>query len=257
MQQVKNKTEIESMRKGGKILSDILDKLLQFTKIGVNLLAIEDEANRLMNVYGVQPAFLGYYGYQYATCLNLNSIVQHGTPFDRVIVEGDLLSIDCGIIFEGMYLDSTRCKLIEGLEQERVCEAYQTEKLLIDCAYSCMNVACEQIKNGQKLSKVIKKIESKIIEYEFQPIIEFCGHGVGYDLHEEPDIPNFWISSNDDMILKSGMTLAIEPMISSGSGYTESEGLLGLNARIVDDMKAVSYENTVLVLDDGCEILTN
>lgn len=247
---IKTKEDIEKMRVGGKILAEILQNLKEFTKEGISLIEIEQEAVELMNKYKVKPAFLGYGGYGFVTCLNVNEIVQHGIPTEKVLQNSDIISIDSGIIFQGMYLDATICKVIGNLSNSSV------EMKLQNCAYEVMDKVIEKLGPEILLSDIIKLIERTIKSHGFKPIIDFIGHGVGYELHEAPDIPNYWQQFMPDLKIKSGMTFAIEPMISSGSVQTKMIGKLGLNATTIDKSKCISFENTILITENGCEVLT-
>lgn len=248
---IKTKEDIEKMRIGGKILAEILSELKEFAKEGIRLIEIENEAKRLIQKNKVKSAFLGYDGYGFVTCLNVNEIVQHGIPTEKILQNSDIISIDSGIIYEDMYLDSTVCKVIGKLSSSSV------EMRLQACASEVMNKVIAILKPEILLSEIIKTIEYTIKSHKFNPILDFIGHGVGYELHEEPDIPNYWLKHMPDLKIRSGMTFAIEPMISSGSGNTKSIGKLGLNATTVDKSKCVSFENTILITENGCEVLTH
>lgn len=238
------------MREGGKILASILNELRDSAKPGVTRAELDNLANRLCFKHGVKPAFKGYGGYPGSVCISLNEEVVHGLPNSDKLKEGDLVSLDMGVLHQGYNTDSAVsfvCGDNDNKDDDR-------EDLINVCEQSLYS-GIDLIKDGVRLGDVSAKIQETVEARGYGVIRMLVGHGIGTEVHEDPHVPNYGTPGTGPM-LKTGMTIAIEPMITadgsidvvlSDDGWTYSSRTGALCAH---------YEHTVLVTDDGYEILT-
>lgn len=249
----KTPEEIEILREGGKILAIILDELEVLTVEGNTTLDIDDRAMELMEHYKVEPMILGYKPefasrpYPACVCVSINEVIVHGIPNEDPIefIEGDVVSIDAVIAHKGMVVDSARTI--------GVGEVSEDAKQLIAITYKALEAGLGAAKVGNHINDIGKAIVA-IVPKKFGIVETFCGHGVGYDLHEEPIIPNFAQKGNSPE-LKEGMVLAIEPMITLGS--KEVEILYdGYSAVTKDGSLSAHAEHTVVVTRKGPLVVT-
>lgn len=244
---IKTEEEIKLMRKSGKILAEVLEECLEVAKAGVSTLQIDEFAEKLIKQKGGKPAFKGYQGYPATVCTAIDEVIVHGIPqANQILKEGDLLTIDCGVIYEGMYTDAARSKGIGKISPEK--------ERLIKTAKEALSKAIDLAKPGIHLGQISKTIQETVEEAGFHIIRDLTGHGIGKKLHEEPVVLNYW--DGDGPILKTGMTLAIEPIFSIGTSQMKT-----LNDKwtlvTIDNSTAVQEENTILITRDGAEILTS
>lgn len=244
---IKNEQEIELMRKSGQITYEVLMKLKDFIKPGVTTKDIDKFAHDYIVSHDATPSFLGYEGYPASTCVSINDMVVHGIPDNTKIRNGDIVSVDVGSIYKGYHSDSAYTYIVGSVDKKTEDLVNNTRKAL----YAGISV----IKEGIKLNEVCSAI-GKVGKENGYGIFEcLTGHGVGTTLHEDPYIPNLSNHESEGIILKSGMTLAIEPMFSLG---TKEVWLLPDEWGIItrDGSVAAHFEHTVLVTKDGYEILT-
>jgi methionyl aminopeptidase len=250
---IKTEEDIELLRQGGKILATILDELEKEVVAGATTLDVDDKAMELIEEYGVEPMTLGYHPdfaprpYPAATCVSINDVVVHGIPNEEPVTfqEGDVVSIDVVISFEGMVVDSARTVGVGELSAEA--------KQLIHVTQKALDAGIKAAQPGNYIRDIGVAIEGVVPE-QFGIIESFCGHGVGYDLHEEPQVPNF-ATKEKGALLKPGMVIAIEPMITLGS----KEVLVlrdGYTAVTEDGSLSAHMEHTVLITENGPEKLT-
>lgn len=244
---IKSEQEIELMRESGKITYGVLNGLKDFIKPGVTSREIDKFAYDYITSHGATPAFLDYEGFPATACISINDMVVHGIPDDTVIKEGDIVKVDMGSIYKGYYSDSAYTYIVGKTSKKVKKFVHDTEKAL----YNGISV----IKEGVKLNQVCSAIGRVARENHYGVFTCLTGHGVGRDLHEDPYIPNYSNHESEGIILKAGMTLAIEPMFSLG---TKEVWLLPDEWGIVtqDGSIAAHFEHTVLVTKDGYEILT-
>lgn len=250
---IKTPEDIELLREGGKILASILDELEKEAKIGNTTLDIDDRAMDLMETYGVEPMTLGYHPhfaprpYPAATCVSINDVLVHGIPNEDPIEikDGDLVSIDVVIAFEGMVVDSARTVGVGNISEDA--------KQLIHITKKALDAGIKAAQPGGRVNDIGAAIE-KIVPKHYGLVDTFSGHGVGYDLHEDPEIPNFQ-TFGDSPILKPGMVLAIEPMVTLGGKEIQ---ILpdGYTAVTADGSLSAHMEHTVLITESGPEKLT-
>jgi methionyl aminopeptidase len=264
MIKAKNKDEIEIMRQGGEILASVLLSVAKEVRPGVTTEYLNDMAESLIYQHGALPAFKGYDGYPAALCTSVNEQIVHGLPSGQKLNEGDIVGLDLGVIWPPE--NCTHCAMNHGCSSQPgmftdaaitvpVGEISPAAKKIIKSAKEALRVAIEKIKPGSKLSEVSSAIEKSAKNEGFEVIRDLVGHGVGYKLHEDPEIPNFHASWMKDIILKEGMTLALEPMISAGS-YKIKKSKDKYAYETVDGSLSAHFEHTVVVTKDGCGILT-
>ncbi len=244
---IKNEQEIELMRKSGQITYEVLMKLKDFIHEGVTTKEIDKFAHDYIVSHDATPSFLGYEGYPASTCVSINDMVVHGIPDNTKLRNGDIVSVDVGSIYKGYHSDSAYTYIVGKVDKKTEDLVNNTRKAL----YAGISV----IKEGIKLNEVCSAI-GKVGKENGYGIFEcLTGHGVGTTLHEDPYIPNLSNHESEGIILKAGMTLAIEPMFSLG---TKEVWLLPDEWGIItrDGSVAAHFEHTVLVTKDGYEILT-
>lgn len=243
---IKTAKEIKSMRRGGKILGEILRKLELFVRPGITTQDLENESIRLFKEYGVKPGFLGYHGFPATLCVAVNEEVVHTIPSDRVLNEGDILSIDCGVLLDGLNTDSAVAVVVGKTKPET--------KKFVDTCIRAMWAGIKQVKPGNRVGDIGHAIEQVVNRGGYGIIPELTGHGIGENLHEEPYVYNYG-KAHTGMALKPGMTIAIEPILAMGSPkiYTDTDGW---NILTRDSSLAIQHEHTVLVTESGVEVLT-
>jgi methionyl aminopeptidase len=251
---LKSPQEIEIMQQGGKILAAILDELETLAVPGNTTLDIDDRAMELMEEYGVEPMTLGYHAqfaprpYPAATCISINDVIVHGIPNEEPleIIDGDVVSIDVVIAYQGLVVDSARTVGVGNISPRA--------KQLIHVTKQALEAGIRAAQAGNHVNDIGAAIQ-KAVPKGYGIIETFCGHGVGYDLHEEPIVPNFVMRDGDNAELVPGMVIAIEPMITLGS--KEVEVLEdGYTAVTEDGSLAAHVEHSVAIAEDGPIVLT-
>lgn len=240
------------MIEGGKILVDILFELHNQAFIGQNAQALDELAEKLIYQKGGQPAFKGYRPsfarrkFPATLCFSKNEVIVHGIPKKNVIINpGDVIKIDIGMIWKGLYLDCAITLGFEPLDEEK--------KLLILASLKALEKAISVFKVGNYLSQVSEAIEKEIRRYGFQPIYNLCGHGVGYQLHEEPEVLNFK-DQRKNLTITNGLVVAIEPMAAKTNLAVELEDE---SFKTQDNSFSSHFEATVGILDQRTVIITD
>ena len=244
--------KIRAMQAGGAKLGKIREILADMIKPGTNLLAIEEKAQALILEEGGVPSFTTVEDYQWATCLCINDEVVHGIPSDRVIDEGDVVTVDVGMIYDGYHTDTATTR-IAGDE-----EKYPEEKKLLQVGKDTLTKAIGMAKAGNHIYDISSVIEAAITKAGYSVIKSLTGHGVGKTLHEEPMIPMYTHGKRERTPeIHPGMTLAIEIIYAEGNGsieYTKDDGWT-LGSR--DRSLTVVFEHTIAVFDDRTDVLTS
>lgn len=243
---IKSKSDIEKMRISGKINYQTHKYLESKLKPGITTKYLNDIADKFIRSKGGIPSFLNYEGYPASICISINEEVVHGIPGARKLKKGDIVSLDIGVIYKGMHSDSAATYGVGTLSSNK--------QSLLTHTKEALEKGLNEIKAGVRLGNVSNAIEHHAKKYGLGVVRELVGHGVGYELHEDPDIPNYG-ASDVGPILKAGMTLAIEPMLNLG---TRKVFIKDNNWTIVtqDNKPSAHFEHTVLVTKDGYEILT-
>jgi methionyl aminopeptidase len=254
---IKTPEEIEKIIEGGKILAWVLDRARLFVlnnyKSGeLTTKKVDERIAELISKKGAKSAFLGYSSghnqdpFPGNACISVDDEVVHGIPSDRVLSEGDVLNIDLGIVYKKLYTDAS-VNFILGKGSDH-------DKKLVKVSYDSLYKGIEMVKEGNTVGDIGHAIEKYVKSQGLDVIRSYCGHGVGYDVHEDPQIPNYGNPGEGD-ILKEGMVIAIEPMIISGSNET-SVDQDGWTVKTLDGKKATQYEHTVIVTKDKPIIVT-
>lgn len=244
---VKTTQEIESMRRAGKQLATVLQYLKTELEPGMTTKDLAILARNKLQELGGKPSFLGYFGFPDVICISLNQEIVHGIPSDRVINEGDIVSMDFGVTIDNMVTDSA-ISVVAGTTADK-----QVEKL-VKVTEEALMAGINKAKDGVRVGEISNAIESVLNKQQYGVVRELVGHGVGHQLHEEPNIPNYGKPS-EGPILRSGMTIAIEPMATLGSHrvITKKDGW---TVESKDRSMSAHFEHTILITDNGSEILT-
>jgi methionyl aminopeptidase len=244
---IKSPQEIEKMRISGIALRKVHDTIAPHVKAGASTMDLEEIAVAKIAELGGKAAFKGYHGYPSALCTSINEEVVHGMPnAKRILKDGDILSIDCGVIIDGFYSDAAVTYPIGK-------PAAETQKLL-DVTKASLEAAIEQCQVGGRLFDISATVQEMCEAQGFGVVREFVGHGIGRSMHEDPQVPNFGTRGKGPR-LKAGMVLAIEPMINAGK--PEVKVLKdGWTAVTVDGSYSAHFEHTVAITKDGPLVLT-
>jgi methionyl aminopeptidase len=242
----KSATELEGMRQSSRIVATVLGELEPLIRPGIRTRDLDLYAEKRTRELGAVPAFKGYRGYPASVCVSVNEEIIHGIPSGRILQEGDIVSLDFGVLYEGFYSDSALTAPVGRTSPEAL--------KLIATAERSFFKGLEQMKKGSRLSDISAAIQQSVESEGFSVIRQFVGHGIGRALHEEPQVPNFGPAGRGPKI-RPGMTLAIEPMIAAGSYEVE---ILedGWTAITRDRRLAAHYEHTVALTENGPEVLS-
>lgn len=243
---IKSDSEIELMREAGKILRDTLNMLKEHVKVGVTTKELDKLAHDYIISRGAKPSFLGYGGFPGSICASVNEQVVHGIPSNRKLVSGDIIGIDCGVIYKGWQSDAARTFAVGEISEKH--------KKLIQVTEQSFFEAMKVIREGARLGDIGAAIQNLAESNGFSVVRDLVGHGIGKDMHEDPQVPNYG-KAGKGLRLKRNMTLAIEPMINEGT-YEVSALDDGWTVVTDDDGYSAHYENTVLITEDGYEILS-
>ena len=244
---LKTEQEIEKMRRSGEILRQVHDHIRPLVVAGASTMDLEKAANAKIDSFGAKAAFKGYHGFPAALCTSLNEQVVHGMPSVKTILkDGDILSIDCGVVVDGFYSDAAVTYAI-GKPSAKV-------RKLLDVTEASLYAAIEKAVPGGRLFDISAAVQSMCEAEGFGVVREFVGHGIGKSMHEDPQVPNYCDAGKGPR-LRAGMVLAIEPMINAGKA--EVKVLKdGWTAVTVDGSYSAHFEHTVAITKDGPLILT-
>lgn len=244
---IKSPREIEKMRRSGQVVREILEYVRGLVKPGMTTMDLEEAAAARMHEMGVKPAFKGYRGYPAVLCTSVNSEVVHGIPSaKRELKDGDIVSVDTGVVIDGYYGDSATTVAVGKIDP-------RTQKLL-EVTEASLRRGIEAVKAGATLGDIGAAVQEAVEAERFSVVREFVGHGIGTRLHEDPQVPNYGRRGQGQK-LKKGMVLCIEPMVSAGKpGVQVLED--GWTAVTEDGSLSAHYEHTVAVTADGAMILT-
>ncbi|MGM9925088.1 MAG: type I methionyl aminopeptidase [Bacillus sp. (in: firmicutes)] len=242
----KTPREIEIMRHAGKIVALTHQELKKHIKPGVTTLELDAIAESFIRKHDAIPSFKGLYGFRGSICASVNNELVHGIPGKRVLQNGDIISIDIGAKYQGYHGDSAWTYAVGAISEE-------TQRLL-DVTEESLYRGLEEAKPGARLSNISHAIQTYAEANNFSIVREYVGHGVGQDLHEEPQIPHFG-PPNKGPRLKPGMVLAVEPMVNAGTRYVKT---LEDNWTVVtqDGKMCAHFEHTIAITESGYEILT-
>lgn len=244
---IKSEKEIELMRESGRILAKVLKEVMGMITPGISTLDIDIKCAEIIKGYDCIPSFLNYNGYPASICVSVNSEVVHGIPNkNRILRNGDIVSLDCGVIYKGFHSDAARTVAVGEITKEA--------QHLIDVTQQSFYEGIKFAKAGHHLHEISEAIQSYVEANGYSIVRDLVGHGIGRNLHEEPQIPNFSQKRRGPK-LEAGMTLAIEPMVNAGryDVYWEDD-----DWTVVSDDGSLSahYENTVLITNGEPELFT-
>jgi len=243
---IKTASQLEKMRIACALTKEVLDELERNIKPGITTKELDTIARNLIKKQNAKPTFLGYNGYPAAICASVNSQVVHGIPNDKILQEGDIISIDCGVTYNGFTGDAARTFAVGQVSEDA--------QKLIDVTKQCFFEGIKNIKCGCYVGDISYAIQTYAEKNGFSIIRELIGHGVGENLHEYPEVPNYG-RMGEGAKLYAGMTIAVEPMVNMGKKEIMflSDGWTCVTK---DGLPSAHYENTILITDTGVEILT-
>jgi len=242
----KSRLEIERMRMAGQIVARVLKRLSDVAEPGITTLDLDQEAERMIVSAGAYPTFKGYNGYPRSICASINDEVVHGIPSKRKLSEGDIVGIDCGATYMG-YVGDAAVTLPIG----NVSDAAQR---LLDATRQSLYRAIDKCQVGNRLGDVCYAVQSYVEPLGYSVVKNYCGHGVGRAMHEEPQVPNYWPGTPGPK-LRVGNVFALEPMVNAGGRETKLMDD-GWTVRTADGALSAHFEHTIAVTDDGPEVLT-
>jgi len=249
---IKTKEEIELMRESGRIAAEILGKVQEAVKPGVTTKELDKLTEKLIFGYGVKSAFKGQPSgkngefYPAVLCASVNSVVVHGLPSGYKLQNGDILGLDFGVVYKGWYSDLALTVPVG--------EASDEARRLIDVTKRALRQGIKKVRPGNTIGDIGNTIQRWVESRGFEVVRDLCGHGVGRELHEEPQVSNFGKRHKGE-VLKEGMVIAIEPMVTAGSWeLVHSPDNQGFETK--DKSLSAHFEHTVAVTRDGCEVLT-
>lgn len=246
MVSVKSQKEIDRMRVSGQIIVEIFDLLEREIKPGISTKYIDKIVHEFIVSRGAKPSFLNYNGFPASVCTSVDDVIIHGIPDERQILEeGQIIGVDVGVKVKGYHTDAARTFPVGRISEDKQKLIYITRQSFFE--------GLKGISDGTYLGNISAQIQKFIERHGFSVVREFVGHGVGRNLHEDPAVPNYGMMGSG-MKLKSGMTLAIEPMVNMGSKEISTSGAWGVRTR--DGKPSAHYENTILITASGVEILT-
>ncbi len=243
--QIFTDSEIESLRKGGKILRGVLDLVEGMIKPGVRTIDLDQAAEKFIVENGAKPGFKGYRNFPATLCTSINEQCVHGIPGDRELKEGDIISVDCGVIFNDLYTDACFTAPVGKINAD-------AEKLL-GVTKLCLKNVVDMLKDGVQVGDISAMIQKTAQAEGFNPVKSLTGHGLGTTLHQFPDIPNLGEAGTREKI-PAGTMLAIEPIISAGSD-TVSAGEDAWTLSTTDGALCAHFEHTLLVGEEECEVI--
>lgn len=246
MVSLKSKTDIEVMREACRITGMTLNFIGEMIKPGITTREISNAAEKFILSHGGKPSFKNYRGFPAAACVSINDVVVHGIPNNVKLCEGDIVSVDIGVLKNGFHGDAARTFAVGDISDEA--------KKLIEVTRECFFKGIEKAVPGNRIGDISSAVQEHAEGHGYGVVRSLVGHGIGESLHEDPDVPNFGVAGKG-LRLRSGMTLAVEPMINLGTYkvYQEDDGW---TIRTADNKLSAHYENTIAILDSGVEILT-
>ena len=243
---LKNKTDIEGIKKSGQIVRKVLSELAEITKPGIRTIEYDTAAEHIASSLNASPAFKGYGGFPYSVCVSVNEEVVHGFPSQRRLKEGDIVSLDFGIYYNGYYADAAITVPVGKITDNAL--------KLIEVTKEALNIGITKAVIGNRINGISKAVEEYAVMNKFSVVRDFVGHGVGFKLHEDPQVPNYYIESND-VLINEGLVIAIEPMINESS-YKVKIKQNKWTVTTKDKKLSAHFEHTVAVTKEGPQILT-
>ena len=244
---IKTEKEIEYMRESCRIVKETLDFVGKNIHAGMTTKEVDELVYKYITSCGAYPSELGYEGYPASSCVSVNEVVVHGIPGDRVILDGDVVSVDITAEKNGFHGDAARTYLIGNVSEEK--------RKLVKVTEECFFKAIEGLRAGTPLYDIGYAVQTHAESHGYGVVRALTGHGIGSSMHEDPSVPNYG-RKGTGMRLRAGMTICIEPMITMGTYKVYQDRNDGWTITTADGKPAAHYENTVLITEDGVEILT-
>jgi methionyl aminopeptidase len=242
----KSSEEFEKMSKAGKVVSNIHYEIFDKTKPGMTLLDLDLIAKKIIEKSNVKPSFLGYHDFPAHICASPNDVIVHGIPNEYIISDGDIISVDVGVIFEGYHADAAFSYGVGEITEEEV-------NLLSKTKYA-LHEAIKLVKDGQKLGTIGHKIDKIAKKNNLGNVKNYVGHGIGQEMHEEPQVPHYG-KKNTGFELKTGMAICIEPMFNLGTedNFVDDDGW---TVKTIDGKKSAHWEHTIGLTQEGTHVFT-
>jgi methionyl aminopeptidase len=244
---LKNRDDMDGIRASCLLLSELFKHIVPFAKTGISTLELDAEARKFIVAHAAKPAFLDYMGYPASLCVSINEEIIHGIPGKRRLREGDIVGIDCGIDLDGYFSDAAITVPIGRIPEEA--------DRLMRVTRECLDRAISAIRAGGRVHDISRAVFSHATANGYGVVRDYCGHGVGFSPHDDPQVPNY-VSSGPNPRIVAGMVLAIEPMVNIGTGDIK---ILDDDWTVVtrDGKLSAHYEHTVAVHEDRIEVLTS
>lgn len=244
---IKTEKEIGLMRESCRIVKETLEFVGRNIRAGMTTKEVDGLVYKYITSCGATPSSLGYGGFPASACVSVNEVVVHGIPSDRILEDGDIVSVDITAEKNGFNGDAARTFLIGNVSEEK--------KKLVKVTEECFFKAIEDLRAGVPLYDIGYAVQTHAESHGYGVVRSLVGHGIGRDMHEDPSVPNYG-KKGTGMRLKAGMTICIEPMITMGTYKVNFSREDGWTVTTADGLPAAHYENTVLIKEDGVEILT-
>jgi methionyl aminopeptidase len=243
---IKSSREIEQLKRSNAIVAEVFEKLKGMIHPGVTTKELDEVAEEYILLKGARPAFKGYRGFPATLCISINEEVVHGIPSQRQLKEGDIVSLDVGVNFVGYFGDAAITLPVGEIDSEA--------KRLLEVTEKALTIGIEKAKIGNRLFDISFAIQRWVESHGFSVVRDFVGHGIGRDLHEEPQVPNFG-APHQGPRLEKGMVFALEPMVNEGTYEVRilSDGWTVVTA---DGKRSAHFEHTIAITEDGTEILS-
>ncbi len=246
---IKNKEQIDGIRKSSKLAGELLIYIADFVKEGVSTGYLDELIHNYTIEHGAIPATLNYSGFPKSCCISPNDVICHGIPSpDTILKNGDIVNIDVTTILNGYFGDTSKMFTIGQVSP--------TAQKLVDTTKHCLNLGIQQVRPGNNIGNIGYAISRYATAQGFSVVYEFCGHGVGVEFHEDPQIDHA-ARKNSGPVMKPGMIFTIEPMINEGRPRVKVDEIDGWTARTIDQKLSAQFEHTILVTETGFEVLTD
>jgi len=242
---LKSTGEIELMDEANRIVHEVLDGITEMIVPGVTTAELDCFAEEFIRSAGGVPAFLNYRGFPATLCTSINDVIVHGIPNETPLGEGDIIGVDCGVLYKGYYGDAARTYAVGVISPQA--------RQLMDVTRESLELAIRVVEPGKRLSDIGHTVQGHVEKFGFSVVREFVGHGIGAALHEDPQIPNFGQPGRGPM-LEPGMVLAIEPMVNAGEPGIKVDAD-GWTARTTDGALSAHFEFSVAVTETGQRVL--
>lgn len=244
---LKTPAEIEKMAASGRVLAEVFRAIPALVGPGATTAGIDAAIERMIRDAGCIPSFKGYNGFPAASCISVNDVVVHGIPSDRQLAAGDIVGIDVGLIREGWHSDSAETLAVGGIDEAAA--------RLLRVTRECLDLAIREVRVGARISALGTAVEGHARGHGYSVVETLVGHGIGREMHEDPQVPNYRSYATPDPVMEQGLVIAIEPMINAGTKRVVTDDDQW-TVRTADGQLSAHFEHTVAVTADGPRVLT-